>query len=63
MVRARSAAPDAGGDAARGVHAHVKNPCESSRVLLHHAVNAQLVGSRSAARRNANESAPDFAIK
>ena len=49
---------DAGGDAARGVHAHVKIGAKALAVLLHHAVNAQLV-EPFGGRRHANESAPE----
>ena len=50
---------DAGGDAVRGVHAHVKIGAKALAVLLHHAVNAQLV-EPFGGRRHANESAPEF---
>jgi len=48
---------DAGGDAARGVHAHVKIRAKALAVLLHHAVDAELL-EPFGSRRHANESAP-----
>ena len=49
---------DAGGDAARGVHAHLKIRAEAFAVLLHHAVDAELVQPFGGGR-HANQPAPE----
>ena len=49
---------DAGGDAARGVHAHLKIGAETLAVLAHHAVNAELLQPLGG-RRHANQAAPE----
>ena len=49
---------DAGGDAARGIHAHLKIGAKIFAVLLHHAFNAQLLQAFGG-RRHANQPAPE----
>ena len=49
---------DAGGDAARGVHAHLKIGAKTLAVLMHHAVNAELL-QPPGGRRHANQPASE----
>ena len=59
MVSRAVGGADAGGDAARGVHAHLKIGAKALAVLLHHAVNAKLL-QPFGGRRHANQPAPEF---